>query len=475
MSLIRHPVPALLVLAAGLAAVESPADMPRGGTSTTSGSDGLSAISDFQPGKSALGAGRQVVVQGQLDLDVLQHNNYTDSDSNLSDHRGYGLMRAELGLKVKLDERATAVVGFGYKADLGDYGTTNLRPGAPTPDANESQIKSDQAQVVLKDAYVNLKEFLGFEELGVIAGRMPVTWNLVSERGSFLFDSRADDPAIGSWDGARASYSGFDVLVVSPWVYRLPEASTLFGLTIDWKPVTASGDKVFVTGSASEQREPAVDRLSNTRNLRTYDFGIDWRMGETGLWAEGAMQRGDAGNGSKFAGYGGEAGLDWQFSQYGKGRLQIIGTVMSGDDPNTTDSYEGFVNSWESISDTLIVESEKYGELSRLVVGDLDSLKLRWGIGFDERDRVRIDLTAAHYVLARPVIDGGSRDFGDEVDVVLRWQYTYNAQIRLFGGVLKPGSGLAEAQDRAGASATPPISAGNDLIWLGGANLNVSF
>lgn len=468
----RRPVPALLLLAGAICAVETPADAR---APSTVANGGLAPITEFGAGRSASGAGRQVVIQGLLDLDVLQRDNYLDSNKDISDHRGYGVMRAELGLKVKLDERATAVVGFGYRADLGDYGTTNLRPGKPTPGPQESQIASDQSQVVLKDAYVNLKEFLGFEELGVIAGRMPVSWNLVEGRGAFMFDSRADDPAIGSWDGVRASYSGWDVLVVSPWIYRLPEASTLFGLTLDWKPATAGGDKVFLTGSIVEQVEPVVGGVRRGDNLRSYTFGFDWRVGEIGLWTEGAAQRGDAGSGSKFNGYGGETGLDWQFSQYGKGRFQIIGGLMTGDDPATPDKYEGFVNEWESVGDTLIVENEKYGELSRLVVGDLQSVKLRWGIGFDERDRVRVDLTGAYYRLGEPVNVGGSTDFGTEIDAALRWQYTYNAQIRMFAAVLKPGEGLAEAQEAQAAANGSSIAAGSDMIWLAGINLNVSF
>lgn len=469
MPMIRHPVPALLLLAAAIGAAEPMLE------SRSSTQAGLAPVTEFGTGKTAGGAGRQVIVQGMLDLDVLQRDNYTDSNTDYSDHRGYGTMRVELGLKLKLDERATAVVGFGYKADLGDYGATNLRDGRPVPGPQESQIDSDQAQVVLKDAYVNLKEFLGFEELGVIAGRMPVSWNLVEGRGAFLFDSRADDTALGSWDGVRASYSGWDVLVVSPWIYRLPEASTLYGLTLDWKPATAGGDKVFVTGSIVEQVEPVVGGVRHGDNLRTYAFGLDWRVGELGLWLDGAVQRGDAGGGAKFSGYGGEVGLDWQFSQYGKGRLQLIGTTMTGDDPDTAGKFEGFVNEWESVADTLIVESEKYGELSRLVVGNLQSLKLRWGIGFDERDRVRIDLTGAHYRLGEPAVSGGSYDFGTEIDAALRWQYTYNAQIRLFGAVMKPGDGLGEAQEARAAQAGTPITASDDIIWLAGANLNVSF
>lgn len=469
----RRPVPVLLLIAAAIGAAETPVEAR--GANATQGAGGLAPITEFGSGKPSGGAGRQVVIQGMLDLDVLQRDNYADSNTDESDHRGYGTMRAELGLKLKLDERATAVVGFGYKADLGDYGTTNLRPGRPDPGDQESQIDSDQAQVVLKDAYVNLKEFLGFEELGVIAGRMPVSWNLVEGRGAFLFDSRADDPAIGSWDGVRASYSGWDVLVASPWIYRLPEASTLYGLTLDWKPTTAGGDKVFVTGSIVEQVEPVVAGERHGDKLRTYAFGFDWRVGELGLWFDSAVQRGDAGEGSEFNGYGGEAGLDWQFSQYGKGRMQLIGSTLTGDDPDTDDKFEGFVNEWESVADTLIVESEKYGELSRLVVGNLQAMKLRWGIGFDERDRVRIDLTGAYYRMSEPVAAGGAKDFGTEIDAALRWQYTYNAQIRLFAAALKPGDGLGEAQEAHAAAAGEIIETADDLIWLAGANLNVSF
>lgn len=466
-------VPTLLFVAATVGAGEAPSPSPSPAP-TPRGGSGLAPLTEFGSGLPAVGAGRQVVVQGMLDLDVLQQDNYTDADGDLTDNRGYGLMRAELGLKVKLDERATVVVGFGYKADLGDYGKTNLRPGRPSPGPSESQIDSDQSQVVLKDAYVNLKEFLGFEELGVIAGRMPVTWNLVEGRGAFLWDSRADDPAIGSWDGLRASYSGADTLVVSPWVYRLPEASTLYGLTVDWKPVTTGGDKVFVSGSVVQQVNPVVASLRGEK-LLTYSVGLDWNLGETGVWIEGAAQRGNAGDSASYRGYGGEAGLDWQFSQYGKGRFQVIGTLMTGDDPDTADTFEGFVNPWETTADTLIVEHEKYGELSGLTVGNLRALKARWGIGFDERDRVRVDLTGAYYRLSEPVVTGGSTDFGSEIDAVLRWQYTHNAQIRFFAAAFKPGEGARDALEFAGSAAVPPVVAGDDYIWLAGVNMNVSF
>lgn len=442
---------------------------PGGGASAQPRGGGLAPLSEYGAGRSAFGAGRQVVVQGLIDLDLLQKSNYTDGNGDASDHRGFGLMRAELGLKIKLDERASAVIGFGYKGELGDYGITNQRPGPPDSGIVAPR-QSEQSIAVVRDAYVNLKEFLGYEELAVLAGRQPVDWSLTnqtSDRGSFLFDSRADNPAIGSWDGIKAGYT-LETLLVSPWVFRLPDASTLWGITLDWKPVTTSGsDKVFATFSYTRQQNPYLFDGTIGKNLQTYTGGLDWRTGEVGLWFEAAKQRGDAGLDRSFGGWGGEVGLDWQFSQYGKGRFMLIGEILSGDkDPS--DGIEAFINTWETVSDTLIVEHEKYGELSGLMPGNLKAVKAKWGVGFDERDQVRFDLTGAYYRLAQVLPSGGSH-FGSELDAQLRWQYTYNAQIRLFTGVLKPGGGMTALMTAAGKDAS------DDLIWIGGVNLNVAF
>lgn len=479
-------VPALLRCAVAAApalllAVETPSPTPT--TSPPLGVNGsLTSINDFVAGRSAMGAGRQIVVQGLLDLDALQRQNFTDGNGSISDHRGYGLIRAELDLKVKLDEKATVVVGVGYKGNMGDYGITNQTPGPQDGNTNptdESPVKSEQSIAVISQAYVHLKEFLGFEELGVLAGRMPVNWNLVADRGAFLFDSRAHDPAIGSWDGVRAGYT-MDTLTISPWVFRLPDSSALWGGTFDWKPVTTGGsDQVLVTGTFAEQRHiwfPDSTLPGNGvtgKYLRNYAGGVKWRGGDVEMWGEGSAQRGDAGLDRSIHAWGGEAGLDWQWSQYGKGKLMLIGEYLTGDDDKYDETYTGYTNTWNTISDTLLVENWKYGGLAGLLNGNLRAFKARWGVGFDERDSVRIDLTGAMYRLGNELESGGGKVFGSELDTVLRWQYTYNTQIRLLGGLVKPGGGMTSAMEE--ASTTPGFTAGRDLIWMFGANLNVSF
>lgn len=462
-----RPAPALLALAAAL---------PAGEPAPASDRVRLGAAPppvEYAPGRLAPGAGRQVVVQGLLNLDSVQRSNDRDASNDASDHRGYGQLHAELGFKIHLDERAMVAVGVGYRSDIGDYGPSNQRPGNPVPGPGDTPINSDRAQLVLAHAYVHLKEFFGLEELGALAGRMPVRWNLVQHRGAFLYDSRADDPVVGAWDGARISYSGLDEWVLSPWIYRLPDASLLYGIAIDWQPMTAGSDRVFLTGLITEHRDavvPAAGAAAFTADrLRTYGFGIDWRTGDSDLWFDGAAQRGETKRGERLTGYGAEAGIDWQFTPYGKGRLAAIAGFQRGDDPGSQGRIEAFAAPWESIADTLLVEHEQYGELSRLMVGNLASAKLRFGIGFDERDRVRIELVGAHYRLHQPIVPGGRREFATELDAVLRWQYTYNVQLRLFAAGLEPGAGLRDALAATG------VTPGDDFVWMFGGNLNVSF
>jgi hypothetical protein len=464
-----HPILRTLVpclAAAGLAAADG-APAPRAG-----GDPGQLPPTGFTPGRMGMGQGRQIVVQGLFDADYTRQGNYLDADSDQGDHRDGGQIRAELGLRVKLDERVTAVIGFGYRGDIGDYGPTNQSPG-PSLTPEEPQRNSDNSQAVIKDAYAKLKEFLGYEELGVAVGRMPVAWDLRRDRGALLFDSRANDPVIASWDGAQASYN-YDEWVLSPYAYRLPDASSLWGVIVDWRPVgTGGSDKMFVTAAFNEQRDLILYGDEHGERLRTFSAGFDWIVGSFELWGEGAGQRGEADGGQSFRGYGGSLGGEWQFTEYGHGILGLQGDWQSGDDDPTDGTYKAFVNPWESVSDTIIVENERYGELSRLMPGNLRSLKLRWGMGLDERDRVRAEIVLARYQLDRPIAGGsGSREFGDEADLTLRWQYNWYTAIRLFAAGLKPGDGLRDAMSSSPGGNQLP---GSDVIYMFGGAMAVTF
>src|SRR4051812_23807273 len=128
-----------------------------GGSPTGTGSGGGSP--ELSPGaRFDANAPRQVVVRGLIDLDALIQGNYLDGNNDVSDHRGYGLLRAELGTKVKLDERVATVITIAYYNEAGNTpatGTTTTTTTTPTP-----TVRRDRGQAVFDDAYVQLKEFL---------------------------------------------------------------------------------------------------------------------------------------------------------------------------------------------------------------------------------------------------------------------------------------------------------------------------
>ena len=132
----------------------------------------------------------------------------------------------------------------------------------------------------------------------------------------------------------------------------------------------------------------------------------------------------------------------------------------------TDDSNDAFINNWEGVSDTYIVEHEKYGELSRLLSGNLQAYKGKFEIALDDKKRVRVKSVYAFYKTSES-INGQGKDFGQEADLHLQWDYTRNATITLLAGMFKPGDAYIEASQ----STTPS----DDLIYLFGANLLVKF
>ncbi len=412
----------------------------------------------------AIGGSRQVLIRGLVDLDGLTKGNYLDGNSNLSDHRGYGLIRAELGAKVKMDEKVSATVTVAYYDEAG-----NSVPAASAT----STARADRSRAVIDDAFVELKEFLGFEQLGILAGRQPMTWNLRKGHGAFLYDSRADDPEVTSWDGVRVGYAGFEGIDISPYAFRLPDNSSLFGGAIDWRPAGAGDNRTFITASANLERNvvlratPANGGVQGLgERLITYHVGSEFELGEVDLFGEFAIQKGTERGGVQFAGWGGSAGFDWKmYQQFGIG-AQV--DYLTGDNDPTDGKNRAFINNWESTSDTLIVESEKYGELSRYLQGNLQALKLKAGFAFDEQNKVRLNAIYGFYRMTKPVGTVGSKSFGQELDLGLTWQYTYNATFNLRSGLFKPGQGFTAV-----APAVP--NASTDLAYLLDVNLTVVF
>ena len=148
-------------------------------------------------------------------------------------------------------------------------------------------------------------------------------------------------------------------------------------------------------------------------------------------------------------------------------RLGVQGDWLTGDDNPLDSKNDAFQNKWEGTSDTLVVEHEKYGELSRLLDGNLVASKVRLEYAIDAAKSLRVKIIYANYKVDKPAA-GRGKDFGQEGDLTLGWDYTRNATVNLMAGIFKPG-------DAYQAAAPVPANAGSDFIYAFAANLLVRY
>lgn len=443
-----------LLLVPGLAliagATASAADTPPGviGTGTS--------VVELGPGKIQ-GGGRSVFIQGLIDLDYVNQGNYDDGNDDIGGHRSESWYRAELGTRISVDDRVEIQVTIAGQGVMGSSDPTNQGMfGGP----DNGPVNGDSGNVVLDDAFIKLKDFLNYRELAVMAGRMPVSWNLRKDHAAFLYDSRGDYGTVTSWDGLKASYN-LDTINLTPYVYRRPDDSDLYGVTLDWEPAKSGDDRLFFTASANMERDVVI-ASGLADKLYTYYVGADADLGDFELYGEFAMQDGEDGAGQDFKGWAFSGGVDWHVERVVLG-MQV--DYLTGDDDPADDENSAFINPWEGVSDTLIVENEKYGELSRLLTGNLQAFKAKLEVALDDKKRVRVKSVYGYYKTNEDV-GGDSEQFGQEADLSLSWDYTHNATITLQSAVFRPDDAYR---------ALAGVNANDDLIYFLGANLLVKF
>ncbi len=432
---------------------------------TAAFASGLTAADTVgQPSPFAFGTGqlatggpqRLVYVHGLIDLDIFGTGNTTDGNSDLSDSERTTRFRSELGVRIELDERIEVKLTVAYQAQAGDY------------DASVAENN-----VVMDDAYVVLKEFFGQPNLSVRAGRMPVAWNLRTDTGAFLYDSRANYPAVTSWDGARLQW-GIETLVFTPFAYAMPDDSTLYGLAVDWQPEQAVENGLFITGMVTMHNDVVTyDRVPTGvvgDELITWSGGFEVRLGNVDLYGEGGFQSGDADDGRSYSGWAASLGLQWHPRTAFPQSYTLQYDWLSGDKDPDDNRLRQWVNPFEGQQDLLIAEHEKYGELTRFAdEGGYGRRAIKaiadWGL--DQRGVFKVKTAYGYYQLDEG--RGSDDELGHEFDLQLTWQYnqTGNAFLSLFGAVFLPGDGFA--------TIAPNQPAGDDTIYLFGANLQTAF
>lgn len=397
-------------------------------------------------------------LQGSVLFEWAKQDNYAGD----KEARDQMWLRAELGTKIELEDRMELNIVFAYDAEMGDT-TFSGTPG------------DNQGQVVLDEGSILFKDFLR-PELDVRFGRQPVNWNLRAGFGAFLYDSRANRPDVLSWDGIVANLD-IDTLILRPYFYNLDENNestgitpangndradnSLYGIIIDYEPQHEGDSNIFVTINFSWEKNVIVDAATNTlgNNLATYYIGTEMKMPSGwDIYGEFARQEGTLDATTDFTGYAYSVGFNFYPNQGLLFGVQY--DFQTGDD--ASNDYTGFVAPHEGVSDLLIFEHERYGELSEQMVGNLKATKARfeWALTADER--VMMKFIAASYELETATGSNSSK-LGKEFDIIIDWEYDNRTTLKFFGAFFEPGKGY---EDMTGNSNT---------IQLLGASVEVLF
>lgn len=398
-----------------------------------------------------------------------QINRSVGDDADRPDgNESVGWMRAKLGAKIQIQDRVETNISLVYDAEA----------GAPSEDGIAGSIH-------LNDANVLLRRFI-FPDLHLRIGRQPVSYNLRKGRGGFLYDSRANNPAVTSWDGVRAHYN-WDTLTFQPYTFLLSNdetsvdgTNTLSGVHVDWQPDGIAGDgRVFVTGSLSLERNLIYDNRDSDNpqvgdRIMNYYIGLEWeRPNGWTFWGEGAFQEGRLDSDRKFRGYGLSAGVEWDVPGNNNAIVGVQVDHRSGDrNPEESGRYTNFVAPHEGVSDTRIMEHERYGELTNLLVGNTQALKVSAEYKFDQflpRNPLHLKFVWGYFQMDKAP-SGYSSFLGNEFDLSMGWQYGPGTTINVFGAVFRPGRGMEQLINDAYTDSTR----GRTMYMLG-TNLQVNF
>ncbi len=411
---------------------------------------------------TALGdRGADQYLQGSVLFEWVQQENYAGDD----EIRDQFWLRAELGTKIELEDHIELNIVFAYDAEFGDD-TDGGNPGE-----NDGEVVLDQGSILFK-------QFLR-PELDVRFGRQPVNWNLRSGFGAFLYDSRANNPDVTSWDGIVAHWD-LDNIIVRPYLYNLDENNesqgvapatgddrrdnVLYGLVFDYEPQHQSDNNIFFTINFSAEKNVVVNGTTTGNNLVTYYVGTEWNFTNGwDLYAEFAKQEGDLDSNTDFDGDAYSVGFNYYFDVAGgvedNAQFSVQYDVYSGDD--SSNDFTGFVAPHEGVSDMLIFEHERYGELSEQLVGNTEAIKVRFEWALNANETSVLKFLAAKYELDE---DGGNDSvLGEEYNLSIDWEYSDYTTIDFFMGIFEPDDGYED------------LFGNDDKISIFGASIEVLF
>ncbi len=395
-------------------------------------------------------------LQGSLLIESIRQKDYNQGAAETNTSQMW--MRAELGTSVEVGDDMEVRITLAYDAEGGDQshvaGASNDRSG----------------EIVLDDAYVVFERFF-LPNADLWLGRQPVAWNLRTKPdGGFLWDSRANDPTVTSWDGARfyynmdqltfigqffiinESYEGRGAVVPPVNTGDESDDQSLYGLVIDWQPENESDNRVFFTVSWTHEEDvPMSVGTAGTAvasEIDTFYVGTEWNLTSGfDLYGEYARQDGSIDGGGDTSGSGYSGGIVWhaKTEDLRKAAFNIQYDSISGDSNGTTDNeYEALIDPFEGRRDLYIAEHERYGELAeRVGDGGLDAWKIGAEYVFQTRQPVSLRLDVGRFTL-NDAPAGVDDEFGVEYDFTMRYEYNSHTAFTMFYALFEVGNGYAD-------------------------------
>jgi len=389
------------------------------------------------------------IMQKTLDLDKND-----DTTVNQGASSTFLMSVTEVQIDADLTDNVSTVVRLANQRDWNDTDSAN----------DDFQVELDLANVTLKEMlYSPLTLTIGRQDLfygkGLIVGLNTTTWDNEGVIGADEYSTTGAFDAIS----ATLDYDPWTVdlvyAVIDEGTGNLNDDVSLLGVNVGYIFDSYNGEaEGYIFVKVDDSTTAAVDSQNNKRvenDVATYGLrGSFDPIEQMTVALEGAYQ-----GGRIYTGSANRSRAAYAFDIYGEYRfpdvkytptLSLNYVIYSGQDVNDTDgNWEGWDNMYCGKFNTAIRDFSGTGNLYPSTQGSDPSTTNQHQIAIKGQikplDDVTVDATIAHFWLDDDAVAGTTQDeLGDEVDILLTYDYTADVEFSLLSAFYRPGDYYAE-------------------------------